>query len=80
MWLPGECRDYWVRREALRALAEGWREQPETSELLRERAVKDQDEYVRETALEALAAGWPDEAAATVVESVDRRKGGIAQR
>jgi HEAT repeat protein len=43
------------------ALAAGWRDDPDTLALLRERATTDQHEGVRWAAVEALAAGWRDD-------------------
>ena len=40
------------------ALAGGWRHDPATAELLRDRATSDTDQKVRQTAEEALAGGW----------------------
>ena len=50
-----------VREAAVDALAAGWREDPETAPLLRERATTDTAPVVRWAAVDALAAGWRDD-------------------
>jgi energy-coupling factor transporter ATP-binding protein EcfA2 len=53
--------DRGVRRAAVRALATGWRDDPETLPWLRERATTDPDQDVRRAAVRALATGWRDD-------------------
>jgi hypothetical protein len=53
---------YWpVRRVAVEALAVGWREDPGTVVLLRERASTDKNGAVRHAAVQALAVGWRED-------------------
>ena len=42
----------------MQTLASGWRDDPATGDLLRERATTDTDWHVRQAAVEALASGW----------------------
>ncbi len=49
-----------VRQAAVQALAAGWRDDPDTLPVLRERATTDPDGDVRQAAVQALAAGWRD--------------------
>jgi hypothetical protein len=39
-------------------IATGWRDDPQTLPLLRDRAVTDPDVYARRTASQAIATGW----------------------
>ena len=52
-----------VRRAAVEAVAAGWRDDPGTLGLLRDRAVTDLSDYVRRAAVGAVAAGWRDDPA-----------------
>lgn len=54
---------------AVRALAAGWREDPGTLPLLRERVSTDPAERVRQVVVQALAAGWGEDA---------RRRAGVS--
>ncbi|MGV9779371.1 HEAT repeat domain-containing protein, partial [Streptosporangium sp. NPDC003464] len=47
-----------MRDGAVRALAQGWRDHPDTLPLLRDRALVDPDENVRTTAVQAIAESW----------------------
>ncbi|MGH3903032.1 MAG: NACHT domain-containing protein, partial [Pseudonocardiaceae bacterium] len=51
-----------IRRVAMQALAEGWREDPDTLSLLQERVTTDAHQDVRRVAAQALAADWCDDA------------------
>jgi HEAT repeats len=55
----GAASDF--RRAAVEALAAGWREDPGTLPLLRDRATTDRDADVRQAAVEALAGGWRED-------------------
>lgn len=60
--------DPYLRRGALAALAEGWRDEPETFAVVRQCATGDRDHWVRLTAVKCIATGWPgDPDAAAVV-------------
>ncbi|MET9251953.1 HEAT repeat domain-containing protein, partial [Nonomuraea sp. NPDC003709] len=50
-----------IRFAAVEAIAEGWRDDPETFAWLRERGVEDGHEGVRRGAVEAIAEGWRDD-------------------
>lgn len=50
-----------AREAAIRALANGWHDDPGTLPLVRERAEHDEDKMVREAAIRALANGWLDD-------------------
>ncbi|HKM54434.1 MAG TPA: NACHT domain-containing protein, partial [Isosphaeraceae bacterium] len=50
-----------VRRHALSALARGWRDDPRTLELVRDRILNDPDASVRLQAVMTLAVGWRDD-------------------
>ncbi len=52
-----------VRRAAFQVLADGWRDDPATAVLLRDRATADTDWQVRQAAVQALADGWRDDPA-----------------
>lgn len=60
--------DRHLRQGALAALADGWRDEPETFALLHQFATDDPDDSVRLTAVTSIADGWPrDPDAAAVV-------------
>ena len=50
-----------VRSNAVRELARGWKDDPDTPRLLKERVSLDDSEYVRWVAVEELAMGWADD-------------------
>ncbi|MDX2935575.1 HEAT repeat domain-containing protein [Streptomyces ipomoeae] len=56
-----------LRQGALAALADGWRNEPETFALLRQFATDDPDDSVRLTAVKSIADGWPRNPDAAVV-------------
>ncbi|MEU8653788.1 HEAT repeat domain-containing protein [Streptomyces sp. NPDC048737] len=66
--------DRYLRQGALAALADGWRNEPETFAELRRCANGDRDRWVRLTAVKCIAAGWPGDpdAAAVVRERAAR--------
>ncbi|MCX5409744.1 HEAT repeat domain-containing protein [Streptomyces sp. NBC_00335] len=51
--------DRYLRQGAVAALADGWRNAPETFALVRQSATDDHDDSVRLTAVKAIAAAWP---------------------
>ncbi|MEU0118819.1 HEAT repeat domain-containing protein [Streptomyces bobili] len=66
--------DRCLRQGALAALADGWRDEPETFAEVRRCANGDRDPWVRLTAVQCIAAGWPGDpdAAAVVRERAAR--------
>jgi hypothetical protein len=50
-----------VRGAAVLALAVGWRDDPDTLPLLKDRARSDTNDFVRIAAVQELAAGWKDD-------------------
>jgi hypothetical protein len=54
-------RDWIVRRAALQELARGWKDDPDTLPILKDRARSDTDKSVRSAAVEELARGWKDD-------------------
>ncbi|MET9730145.1 HEAT repeat domain-containing protein [Streptomyces sp. NPDC006458] len=66
--------DPYLRRGALTALADGWRNEPETFAVVRRFVTGDRDQWVRRTAVTCLADGWPGDpdAAAVVRERAAR--------
>jgi hypothetical protein len=50
-----------VQKVALRAVAEGWRDDPRTPVWLRHRAVNDSHSWARELAVQELTEGWRDD-------------------
>jgi hypothetical protein len=48
-------------RTIAKVLAEGWPDDPQILELLRDRAVNDPDNYAREAARDAIRVDWPDD-------------------
>ncbi|MEH0549062.1 HEAT repeat domain-containing protein [Streptomyces sp. B21-105] len=56
-WLGDD--DTYLRRGALGALVNGWRDEPETFDAIRRYAADDPDPEVRLTAVRCLASGWP---------------------
>ncbi len=53
--------DWIVRRAAVQELARGWKDDPETLPMLKERARSDADNDVRRAAVQELARGWKDD-------------------
>jgi predicted NACHT family NTPase len=53
-----EDDDQAVRKAALQELARGWKDDPDTLPLLKDRAAKDDNSGVRQAALQELARGW----------------------
>jgi hypothetical protein len=43
------------------APARGWHDDPETLQMLKNRATQDDDEWVRKAAVQELAGGWKDD-------------------
>ncbi|MFF0203338.1 HEAT repeat domain-containing protein [Streptomyces sp. NPDC005017] len=66
--------DAYLRRGALAALADGWRDEPETFSVVRRSATDDRDAQVRRTAVQCVATCWPGDpdAAAVVRERAAR--------
>ncbi|AKB36261.1 putative lyase [Methanosarcina siciliae C2J] len=56
-----ESRYYFVRQSAVRELAHGWHDDPETLNIIKQRAATDKDYHVRGTAVNELAHGWHDD-------------------
>jgi len=54
--------DWIVRQAAARELTRGWKEDPETILLLKDRARSDENLAVRQAAVQELARGWKDDA------------------
>jgi HEAT repeat protein len=50
-----------VRQSAVRELARGWRDEPDTLAIIKERAQSDENKNVRQSAVRELARGWKDE-------------------
>jgi len=50
-----------VRRAAVQELAQGWKEDPNTLPLLKQRLQSDDDKWVRFAAVQELAKGWKNE-------------------
>jgi predicted NACHT family NTPase len=53
--------DWIVRSAAVQELARGWKDDPETLPILKERARTDDDRAVRSAAVQELARGWKDD-------------------
>jgi hypothetical protein len=51
----------YVRCEAIKQIATGWKQEPGILELLKQRVVSDESEFVRATAVEQIATGWKQE-------------------
>jgi hypothetical protein len=49
-----------VRQSAVRELARGWKNEPDTLVWLKERAQSDENWAVRQSAVRELARGWKD--------------------
>ena len=54
-------RDWIVRRAALRELARGWKDDPETLPMLKDRVRSDENIDVRRAVIQELARGWKDD-------------------
>jgi hypothetical protein len=52
-----------VRQTAVRELARGWKDDPETLPILKARAQSDEDRDVRQSAVQELIRGWKDDTA-----------------
>ncbi|MBD2635363.1 HEAT repeat domain-containing protein, partial [Limnothrix sp. FACHB-881] len=50
-----------VRQAAVQELARGWKDDPDTLPLLKDRARSDKDSPVRQVAVQELARGWKDD-------------------
>jgi hypothetical protein len=50
-----------VRQSAVRELARGWKDDPDTLAILKESAQSDEHDFVRQSATQALARGWKDD-------------------
>jgi hypothetical protein len=51
----------WQETNAVLELARGWRDDPDTLAMIKERAQSDENEDVRQSAVRELARGWRDE-------------------
>ncbi|MEP6518697.1 HEAT repeat domain-containing protein [Microcoleus vaginatus] len=52
---------YQIHRQAVAAVAETWKDDPETLPILKQRAQSDDDSAVRRAAVQELARGWKDD-------------------
>jgi predicted NACHT family NTPase len=50
-----------VRRRAIEAIAEGWKEDPDTLSFLKDRTLQDQDKNIRSAAVRTIAQGWKED-------------------
>jgi len=62
-------RDWIIRSAAMQELARGWKDDPETLAILKERARSDEDNDVRSAAVQELARGWKDDPDLTAIRA-----------